>query len=297
MPRRRFTFALSFAALASLPPLSAISRVPQDRNDSIDPSRDGSHVPLALVRAGDDPQPQAPPRKPAGGTRRRAGSYKVAEVKDGGTVTGTVRYLSSVPPARKIQVVKDHPTCDKHPKEVPLIKADSRGLVQEAVVYLANIREGKAFPPAAKKPVIDQRTCEFHPHVQAVRAGEPVEIVNSDPVAHNINASQRIFTLFNILQPSQNMRAEQKFDKPGVVDLKCNVHDWMHGYVHVFNHPYYAISGEDGSFKLENVPPGRYELAVWQEHLGEQIFEIEVKSGETIELAITLEPKRDENEK
>lgn len=291
MPRLRQIAAIfCLGATLSAVPASRGQFDPLDRNHTPEWNDAGPNTPMALVLVGNFTEPQAPPRKPASGTRRRAGSYKVAEVKNGGTVTGTIKYAGPVPPAKKIQVVKDHPTCDKHPKEVPLIKTDAKGLVNEAVVYLANIKEGKAFPAPPKKAVINQETCEFHPHVQAVRAGQPVEIVNSDPVAHNINASQRIFTLFNILQPNQNMRAEQKFDKPGLVDLKCNVHDWMHAYVHVFNHPYYAITGEDGSFTLENVPPGKYELAVWQEHLGEQVFEIEVKPGETSDLAITLEP-------
>lgn len=225
---------------------------------------------------------------------RRPTSYKVVEVKVGGTITGTVTYKGRMPAPRKIQIVKDHESCGKHPTEVPLMTADSAGHVAQAVAYLADIKEGKDFPEPEAKPRIDQNTCEFHPHIQVVRAKEEVEILNSDPVAHNINASQRIYTLFNILQPQQGMKAVQKFTKPGVVNLKCNVHDWMQGYVHVALHPYYQLTGADGAFRLENVPPGKYELAVWQEYLGEQTFPVEVKAGETSDVQIVLTPKEGE---
>lgn len=225
------------------------------------------------------------------GRSRRPTSYKVIEVKSGGTITGAVSYKGKLPAPRKIQIVKDHESCGKHPVEVPLMNCDDSGRVAQAVVFLANIKEGKDFPKADKKPLIDQSECEFHPHIQIVRAKEEIEILNSDPVAHNINATQRIYTLFNVLQPQQGMKATQTFSKPGVVSLRCNVHDWMQGYVHVALHPYFQVTGADGAFRLENVPPGTYELAVWQEYLDEQTFPVEVKAGETSELQITLKPK------
>ncbi|RIK62966.1 MAG: hypothetical protein DCC65_16630 [Planctomycetota bacterium] len=233
----------------------------------------------------------------AGSSRRRRGratTYKVIEVKDGGVVTGTVQYMGVVPKPRKIHVVKDHETCKQHPVEVPLMRVDAEHRVGEAVVYLADISAGKDWPKSDAKSTIDQKTCEFHPHVQVVRAKSPVEIVNSDPVAHNINASQRIFTLFNILQPQQGMKATQQFERPGLVNLKCNVHDWMQAYVHVAVHPYIVVTGDDGSFRLEGVPPGKYQLGVWQEYLGEQIFDVEVKPGETTQMDVVLKPKAGE---
>jgi plastocyanin len=232
-----------------------------------------------------------PARRLTGSPRRRPTSYKVSSVKDGGTLSGVVRYEGKLPAPRKIQIVKDVPHCGQRSKEEQLVKADDKGRVAEAIVFLGNITEGRDFPKRDKPPLIDQRLCTFNPHIQAVRAKEPVEILNSDPVGHNINASQRIFTLFNILQPQKDMRATQQFDKPGLVEIKCNVHDWMHGYLYVFVHPYYQVTGADGSFKIDQIPPGKYELVIWQEYLGEQAMEIEIKSGQTTELNVLLEPK------
>lgn len=229
-------------------------------------------------------------RNPATG-RKRPTAYTPIEVKEGGVITGVVRYSGAVPPPRKIQIVKDHQTCGNAPSEEQPIKVGADGRVAEAIVFLADIRQGKPFEQNTPAPRINQKSCRFEPHVQAVRAGTPIEIINSDPVAHNIKADQRIYTLFNVLQPQQNMKSTQKFDKPGLVDLKCNVHDWMRGFVYVFLHPYYSVTTADGVFKLENVPPGKYELIVWQEHLGEQSYPVEVSPGRPTDLNIVLDSK------
>jgi len=222
--------------------------------------------------------------------RRRPKPYKAAEFSDGGTITGLVLYKGPKPPNTKIAIVKDHDTCGRRETVVPKIRVDEKGRVAEAVVFLTDITRGKAFAKRDKPPVIDQHLCTFVPHVQAVRVGEPVEIINSDDVAHNINVTQRIYTLFNILQPLKNMKAEKRFTRPGVVKLRCNVHDWMNGYVYVFNNPYHQVTAADGAFRLENVPAGEYELAVWQEHLKEQYFKVKVKAGETTNLSVELAP-------
>jgi len=233
--------------------------------------------------------------QPTRSSRRRRGrtKYKVAKVENGGTITGVVLYKGAKPDPREIRIVKDHDTCHNRDVSVPLIRVNDDHQVAEAVVFLADVTEGKDFPKSDDKPKINQETCTFHPHVQAVRARQEVEIVNSDPVAHNINATQRIYTLFNIVQPMQGMKATQTFDKPGLVDLRCNVHDWMHAYLWVFDHPYYTVTTDNGAFRLEDVPPGKYELSIWQEHLGEQAFEVEVKAGATTKQNVELEPKED----
>jgi len=238
----------------------------------------------------EEPKVEAAPRRRRR-HRRRAKPYKVVEFSNGGTITGSVRYAGPRPEPTRIAIVKDQPTCGRRETVVPKIRVDDQGRVAEAVVFLTDVTRGKAFAKRDKPPVIDQHLCTFVPHVQAVRAGEPVEIINDDDVAHNINVTQRIYTLFNILQPQKGMKAQKQFRRPGLVKLRCNVHNWMNGYVHVFNHPYYQVTSADGAFHLENVPPGSYELAVWQEYLGAQYFQVKVAAGQTTDLPIKLAPK------
>ncbi len=233
--------------------------------------------------------------QPASSRRQRARAmpnYKVTPVDKGGAIEGVIRFEGDRPEDRKLQIVKDHETCEKGPSTRARIRTDDKQNVADAVVYLFDIREGRDFAKREKPPQIDQRNCNFEPHVMAVKAGEDVEILNSDPVAHNINASQRIYTLFNILQPQKDMKATQKFDRPGLVSIRCNVHDWMEAWVWVFRHPYHQVTGDDGAFKLTDIPPGTYQLAVWQETLGETFHDVEVKAGETTKLDIILKSEK-----
>jgi len=250
-------------------------------------------------------QPAPPATDPAGTVLAQAGDvsgraarrrrvlppYVAAEVSAGGSIKGVVTFKAAAPPPRRIQIVKDHETCGKHPTEVPVIKVDEQGRVAEAVVYLSDITSGRAPDKRDKPPLIDQSTCEFAPHVQVVIAREPVDILNSDPVAHNIKADQGVATLFNVLQPSKGMRSTKTFDRPGLVELKCNVHDWMRAYVWVLPHPYYCVTGEDGTFTISDVPPGKYTLTIWQEALGEESIPVEVSAGKAIEVPVELKPR------
>ncbi|MFO0972630.1 MAG: carboxypeptidase regulatory-like domain-containing protein [Phycisphaerae bacterium] len=221
--------------------------------------------------------------------RRVFATYRPGTVEKGGKITGVVTYTGKVPDPRKIAIVKDPETCGKHPPTVPQLRVDDKGHVADAVVFLGNIAAGKMW--SAKETdlhVVNQTTCEFDPHVQVIPIKLPFDIANNDPVAHNIKADQGVQTLFNHLQPRRGMRTEEKFEQPGLVELRCNVHDWMRAYVYVVPHPYYAVTGADGTFTLENVPPGKYDLVVWQEFLGEQTFAVELtpEGTATVEAAL-----------
>ena len=233
------------------------------------------------------------PATPTAPSRHRPSSYKVIEVKSFGAITGTVRYSSALPPPRRIEVDRDHECCDRHSKEEPLIKVSSTSLVAEAVVFLSDIAEGKPFDKPGQAPQLDQKKCSFEPRVLAVPAGVELKIVNSDPVAHNVKAVQRSYTIFNVLQPFENMRSTQRLEKPGLVRINCNVHNWMQAFIHVFRHPYYQVTDKTGAFRIDLVPVGHYKLTVWQEYLGEQTFDVEVRSGVTTQLYIDLEPLRE----
>jgi plastocyanin len=216
--------------------------------------------------------------------------YKAIEVRDGGSIEGVVLYKAPPPAPEKIAIVKDQETCKTHPVERPLIEVNDKHQVRNAVVFL-NIKAGKAPERKDDKSTIDQKGCEFTPHVQVVQLNQPVEIVNSDPVAHNIQATQSLRTLFNHLQPQQGMKQEEKFTQPGLVSLQCQAHTWMKAFRYVLPHPYHAVTGEDGSFKISDIPPGEYELHVWQEHVGEQMQKVKVEAGKPTKIEFELAPK------
>ncbi len=220
--------------------------------------------------------------------RRLGGKYEVVKVENGGAITGVVRFTGEVPKPETIQVVKDHETCDHREKTRAKVRAKSDGPVADVVVFLADIREGKAIPEVAEKHVIEQKHCTFVPHVQVLTKGQPFVIVNNDPVAHNAQCVQNMVTLFNPVQPQQGMRNEFKIKRPGLATITCAVHNWMQAYAYVLWHPYYDMTGTDGAFTIDEIPPGEYKVIVWQEHVGQREETVTVEAGETTRLDIDL---------
>lgn len=223
--------------------------------------------------------------------KKRGGKYRVIEIENGGSIQGVVLYHGEVPAPQRIQIVKDHDTCRHRRKIVPMINVNEKYQVAGVVVFLGDIRAGKPIKPPAEKAVIDQRTCTFFPHVQVLLVDQVFDIVNSDPVAHNAHITQNMMTLFNPMQPRQGMRSEFKMDDVGPARIKCDIHNWMRAYVYVLWHPYYAVTGSDGKFRLTGVPAGEYELVAWQEKLGERSMTVKVEAGK----ATTLEFELTEN--
>lgn len=223
--------------------------------------------------------------------RRRRMTYQETKVENGGTIEGVVVYRGSVPPARKIQIVKDGAHCAQRALVVPLIRRNEHQQVAEAVVFLGDIREGRPLPKPKEPARIDQTTCTFHPHVQAMVQKQGVEVVNNDPLLHNIQAVQGVRELFNRAQPRKGMKFDRTIARGGLVTLQCQAHDWMRAYIYVLWHPYFQVTQPDGAFKLTDVPPGEYELVVWQEHVGEQTMKVKVEAGETTKIEFELKPK------
>lgn len=213
--------------------------------------------------------------------------YKVVEVMNGGSIEGVVLFRGKVPPPEKIAIVKDQPACGHHPSERKLMEVNDAGQVRNAVVFL-NIRQGKAPAKPEKKPVIDQKTCSFQPYVEVIEKNQQFDIVNNDPVAHNIQAEQNLRTAFNHMQPQQGMVQEEKFKEVGLAKLQCQAHNWMRAWRYVLPHPYHAVTGEKGAFRIADIPPGEYELHVWQEKTGEQMQKVKVEAGKATKVEFEL---------
>jgi hypothetical protein len=122
--------------------------------------------------------------------------------------------------------------------------------------------------------------------------GQPIEILNSDPVLHNIKAVPTANRGFNISQPSEGMKTTRTFTTQEVmVPLQCNVHGWMHASVGVLSHPFFATSGEDGTFSIKGLPAGTYELEAWHEKLGTQTMKVTVTENGTATAEFTFGSK------
>lgn len=140
--------------------------------------------------------------------------------------------------------------------------------------------EGVTPPPA----VLDQKKCSYEPPALAARAGSTLEVRNSDPVMHNVRAVAGAQSVFNVAMPLEGMSLKKPLPAaPGTVQVKCDVHPWMHAVVRTFEHPYFTTTDEQGRFRLE-VPEGTHTLVLWHERLPEVSKPITVKAGQTVQL-------------
>jgi plastocyanin len=206
-----------------------------------------------------------------------AAQYKGGDVKDGGTVSGTVKFKGSAPAPKKLDVSKDKEVCAKTPKlDQSLIVKD--GNLANAVVTITDIKAGKKME--TKKVQLDQKGCEYQPHVLAFPAGSTVEILNPDGILHNVHSFSKVNTPFNMAQPKFKKSMDVKIEKPEAIELKCDVHGWMHGWLVATPNPYFAVTDTSGNFKITDVPAGTYNVELWHEKLGKANQKVTVKAKE-----------------
>jgi len=214
-----------------------------------------------------------------------ADGYEVATVENGGSISGKVVYQGNVP-MRMIITTKDQEVCGGI-REEPEIIVDAAMGVKDAVVYLAKIDKGKAWPAAEAAPKLNNVKCVFEPRVQVVPPGK-LDVVNKDPVLHNTHGFLGKRTVFNLALPNQDQTIEAELERPGTVRVECDAHGWMLGWVYVADNPYYAVTGEDGGFTIGDVPPGDYTLIATHEFTGPLEFPVTVKAGEAASVPVEL---------
>ena len=215
-------------------------------------------------------------------------AYQGGDVKDGGTISGTVKFKGTAPAPQKLDVSKDKEVCAKTPKLDQALVVNSGNLVN-AVVTITDISKGKKIE--LKKVTLDQQGCEYHPRVQAFPAGTTLEILNPDGILHNVHSFSKANSPFNMAQPKFKKSMEVKIEKPEVIELKCDVHGWMHGWLVVTENPYFAVTDNSGSFKLTDVPAGTYSVEIWHEKLGKTSQKVTVKAKEDAKVSFEMAGK------
>ncbi len=210
-------------------------------------------------------------------------------------VKGTVTYTGEVPEPKKMLITKDHETCGTGQREIAEISTTDQGGLRDVVVFIDGEVEGAPPPPAEGYGLL-QQGCRFQPYVSYVPKNGTLKIVNGDPLAHNIHTYERIGRarrdLFNFSQPEKGHTKELaiKPRRGNVVQLTCDIHDFMTGWIFVPENPFATVS-DDGTFVLEGVPPGTYTLKVFHPFLGFQEQEVELAAGGTAEVAFVYEEK------
>jgi plastocyanin len=214
--------------------------------------------------------------------------YKGGDVKDGGSISGTVKFKGTAPAPKKLEVSKDKEVCGKSPK-VDQSLVVNNGNLANAVVTITDIKTGKKID--TKKVTLDQKECEYHPHVLAFPAGTTVEILNPDGILHNVHSYSKVNSPFNMAQPKFKKTLDVKIDKPEAIEVKCDVHGWMHGWLVATESPYVAVTDNSGNFKLTDVPAGSYTVEVWHEKLGKNTQKVTVKAKEDAKVSFEVAGK------
>ena len=217
-----------------------------------------------------------------------SGSMTRVTAQGGGSIVGEVKFSGAAPAPKVLKVNKDNEACGAEKKGEDLLVGANKGL-KNAVVSVVGAKG--PVPKPATKPVLDQKGCQFSPHVLLVPAGGEVDIMNPDGVLHNMHTFSTANPSINKAQPKFKKVMTEKFDKPEVIKIQCDAHSWMLGWIVVHDHPFVAVSDAEGAFKIENVPAGKHKVEVWHETLGKMTQEVEVKAGAPTKVTFELAKK------
>jgi len=223
-----------------------------------------------------------PPKKSEAAAPKQVEYFHV-DPATAATVSGTIVFRGTRPAKQVISMDADAGCQAMHagnPVSDDAVITGKTGGLANAFVYIQSGLEGKKFEPPKESVLLDQKGCMFLPRVIGLRAGETMAIKNSDSVSHNIHPMPQNNREWNEQQSPGTPDAEHKFARTEVmIPVKCNVHAWMHAWIGVVDHPYFAVTGADGAFSWKDVPPGDYTVAVWHEKLGEQKHTVHVDAG------------------
>jgi hypothetical protein len=256
-----------------------------------------SRKPLALVALGTlslfacGGGDESAEKKAAPETKPAAAAAAPAAASTGGSggVSGKIAFEGTVPAAEKVKLNAD-PKCaalHKDGLEKWQVHVKDGGLA-DVLVYVKSGVKG-TFPAPTEPVVLDQKGCDYTPHMVTMRAGQPLKIRNSDDTLHNIHPRPTTNGEFNIGQPKQGMESvregDKGFSKPEVmIPVGCDVHPWMRAFISVFDNPFFTVSGENGAFEIKGLPAGEYEIEAFHGKLKSQAQKVTVKDGETATL-------------
>lgn len=198
----------------------------------------------------------------------------------GGSVSGKVTYTGTPAKPKVIDMSKE-PSCAKQHATPPTTETVVTGpsdSLENVVVYISAGIPDESAPGQAVK--LEQKGCQYVPHLLAFQVNQPLEIVNDDQTSHNIHPLPRLNREWNRSQPPGTPPISEKYDKAEFILVKCNVHPWMRGYFAVLKNSHFAVTGSDGGFKLPNLPPGKYTISAWHESYGEQSQDVTISGSE-----------------
>ena len=203
----------------------------------------------------------------------------------GGVLEGRVIFEGAeIPPATQVENTTDLEGCARFQSlENIIVSARNRG-IQNVIVALKDVPLPPDYRPQPSRLVLDNRDCRFRPHVAVLTIGSRIEAVNSDAIFHSVH----LYGLReqNLALAPDSSKVVQQVTRPGYIIVKCDIHGWMQAFLRVDGHPYHSVSGADGSFRIEDIPPGSYTVEVWHEYFGPQEARVTVEAGSVSRLTL-----------
>jgi len=201
------------------------------------------------------------------------------------TITGVVTFDGKAPALKPLTMDADPACAKKHTAPVPseMLVLGNGNTMGNIMVYVSKgIPAGKTYPAPKTPVVLDQKGCQYVPHVMGIMVGQAYRILNSDGVLHNLHALPKVNSGFNKPMPATVKETSATFEKPEpVFPIKCDVHPWMQAYIGVYTHPFFSVTGTDGKYTISGLDPGTYEITVWHERLGTQTATVTVGASDT----------------
>lgn len=213
-------------------------------------------------------------------TRSATAALPLAQVDtvNGATISGSVRFPGEAP-AMPVIDMSSNPTCERQHagRRAEVVLVNANHTLRNTFVWIASGLPPARWPAPATVAHLDQNGCTYQPHVQGVMVGQTLQISNSDPVNHNVHAESRVNPAWNESEPPRAEMREKRFlEQEVLIPVSCSVHPWMRSYVGVVAHPFFAVTGDDGSFSLQGVPPGTYQLEAVHERFGRKQISVTV---------------------
>ena len=207
-----------------------------------------------------------------------------------GTIAGAVGFSGAAPPMATLALGAE-PACGAQ-HQGPVLAGDALvhdGKVENAFVYLKDGLGGRVFAVPGEPVTIDQQGCLYRPHVVGAHVCQPIVFTNSDAVLHNVHGTTAGSSPWNFSMGVQNSRRTITIEASEImVQVRCDVHPWMRAWVGVVDHPYFAVTGPDGTFTLPDVPAGDYVVGCWHERFGTREARVTVGAGETARVPFTF---------
>jgi hypothetical protein len=190
-----------------------------------------------------------------------------------GVVKGVVKFDGKAPDPEPWAGANNADCKSLHAETIQLVKV-KEGKLQDVFVYVRDGLPKGSYPMPADPVSFDQKGCEFSPRVFGVRAGQPIAMGNSDKLMHNVKSPE-----FNQGFPFGVKRTMTLNEAAVMATIKCDVHPWMRSYAGVMEHPYFAVTGEDGAFEIKGLVDGEYTVETWHERLGKQEQKVKVAAA------------------